>query len=393
MNSRERFLAAMNFEPVDRVPIWEFAYWGETIRRWYGEGLPERQGIGSELYSDSLFGEALPWDPSWGAVDRDVQIELGFDKGLYRVPLNSLMYPPFEYQVLEDEGEVITFQDTRGHIGRTRKDKGSIIQILKTLVETREDWERVKAERLQPTLEGRLPDGWTEQRQQLRERDFPLALGGIGGVCGFYHTVRYLMGPEHLLYSFYDQPDLVKEIMNDLADFWVMLFDQVLLQIDVDCGFWTEDMAYKAGPFISPKMFREFMLPCYKKLTGLLRDHGVRIVIVDSDGNNWKLIPEFIEAGVTGLTPMEVAAGMDVWEVRRSFPRLQILGGIDKRAIAAGKAAIDHELEPKVRQTLRAEGYIPHCDHGVPPDVSWQDFVYYRRRLRELARGDSVLVQ
>jgi uroporphyrinogen decarboxylase len=200
------------------------------------------------------------------------------------------------------------------------------------------------------------------------------------------------MGPEHLLYSFYDQPDLVKDIMNDLADFWVILFDEVLTQTDVDCGFWTEDMAYKAGPFISPKMFREFMLPCYKKLTGLLRDHGVKIIIVDSDGNNWKLIPEFIEAGVTGLTPMEVAAGMDVWEIRQSFPRLQILGGVDKRAIAAGKQAIDQELEPKVEETLRTGGYIPHCDHGVPPDVSWQDFLYYRKRLRELASGDSTQV-
>lgn len=42
MNARERFLAVMNFEPVDRVPLWEFGYWAGAVRRWYTEGLPRK---------------------------------------------------------------------------------------------------------------------------------------------------------------------------------------------------------------------------------------------------------------------------------------------------------------------------------------------------------------
>jgi uroporphyrinogen decarboxylase len=384
MNSRERFLATMAFEPVDRVPLWEFGYWAQTLERWYGEGLPKRVGLGDGLYQGTVCGEALMWDgPGFGTRDHDVHAQLGLDEGIQRIPLNSYVYPPFEERVLAEDGDIVTVQDPRGHIARYRKDRSSIAVILKTLVETREDWERVKAERFQPTLQGRLPSDWEERREALRRRDFPLCVGGIAGQCGFYHTARYLMGAERLLLAFSDQVDLVKEIMAYLADFWVALFDQVLSQIDVDFAYWTEDIGYDAGPFIGPAMFREFIAPGMSKLTGMLRDHGIRIILVDSDGNNWKLIPEFIAAGVTGMGPMEVAAHMDVWELRQAYPRFQILGGVDKRAVAAGKGAIEVELS-KVSQTLRSGGYIPHIDHLTPPDVSWDSFVYYRGRLRKV---------
>ena len=149
----------------------------------------------------------------------------------------------------------------------------------------------------------------------------------------------------------------------------------------------SEDMCYKSGCFISPAFFRTFMLPAYRKLTGFYRDHGIQTILVDSDGDVTRLIPLLIEGGVTGLHPFEVTGKCDVVEVRKSFPRFQILGGIDKRELAQGRGAIHRELERKVPFLSRTGGYIPFVDHTVPPDVSWGDFRYYRQRLAELARG------
>jgi uroporphyrinogen decarboxylase len=395
VNTRERFLASMAFETVERVPLWEWDYWGETLRIWRNQGAPLRPDTDGGINPQTTVEEQGAWDPLSSVLLTDLPLEpdaetaFRLDPGLHRVPLNAFIYPLFEYRVLEEHGDVIIAQDERGHIRRDKKGHSSISNILEHLVNDREDWERVKAERLQLSLAGRLPADWPEQREKLRDRDFVLAIGGHSALAGFYHPTRYLMGPEHLLYSFYDQPDLVRDVMNHLADLQVYLFDQVLSQVDVDLGFACEDLGYKAGPFISPAMFREFMLPCYKKVTGVLRDHGVEIMIVDSDGDNWKLIPLFMEGGVTGMAPMEVAAGMDVVALREAFPRLQMWGGIDKRKIAAGKAAIDEELASKVPGVLKTGGYIPCCDHGVPPDVSWDDFRYYRERLTELVEGPA----
>jgi hypothetical protein len=156
MNARERFLATMAFEPVDRPPLWEFGYWTEVLVRWYEEGLPHREGLPPN--AGRVFGEGLSWDASllpFTARDRDVHLELGFDDGIGRVPLNSFVYPPFERRVLEETGNVILVQDERGH-HLARHAAGVPPQSVRSPVETSEDWERFR--RATATdVEGRLP--------------------------------------------------------------------------------------------------------------------------------------------------------------------------------------------------------------------------------------------
>jgi len=79
-----------------------------------------------------------------------------------------------------------------------------------------------------------------------------------------------------------------------------------------------------------------------------------------------------------------VAAGCDVVEIGRRYPELAIFGGIDKRVLAQGRAAIDAHLE-RILPTMRQRGgYIPTCDHGVPAEVPLDDYRYYRQRCIEL---------
>ena len=111
----------------------------------------------------------------------------------------------------------------------------------------------------------------------------------------------------------------------------------------------------------------------------------VKVVLVDTDGDCSRLIPLFLKGGVTGLYPFEVQSGMDVVRVREAFPKLQILGGVDKREIAGGPDRIDAELARRIPGMVCRGGYIPMADHQVPPDVSWKNYLYYRRRLAEMA--------
>jgi hypothetical protein len=132
-------------------------------------------------------------------------------------------------------------------------------------------------------------------------------------------------------------------------------------------------------------MVREFILPEYKRLTAFFRSHGIKTVLLDTDGDLRQLIPIFLEGGITGLLPFEVNAGLNVVEIREAYPRLQILGGIDKVQLARGRQAIEEELAAKVTpEMLRQGGFIPMVDHSVPMDISWDSFRYYRERLREI---------
>ena len=144
-------------------------------------------------------------------------------------------------------------------------------------------------------------------------------------------------------------------------------------------------MAFNKGSLISPKIFKEFMMPSYKKINDLLRKHGTDIILVDSDGNTEELIPLWIESGLSGQYPLEAAAGMDAVKLRKRFGNNFILiGNIDKRALAKGRKEIDEELK-KILFLISKGGYFPAVDHYVPPDVSYENYLYFLNSLRKMS--------
>ncbi|HEX9118334.1 MAG TPA: uroporphyrinogen decarboxylase family protein, partial [Anaerolineae bacterium] len=362
MNTRERFQASMRFEPVDRPLFWEFGYWTPTLRRWYREGLSCHAGIDDGLGDDStVSAECLGVDWRNPNLDHDVNRALGFDEPLYRIPANNLFFPPFEPTILAESEESLTMVNTEGETVRVSKANGSR-HFLDSPVKTRQDYYRLREERLVASDPKRLPADWAALRVTLRERTYPLEYGGNQG---FFNSLRRLVGFQRLMTLFFDDPGFVREMIADVADFLIALYDPLLSEVGGDCAMISEDMCYKSGCFISPAMFREFLLPAYRKLTGFYRDHGIRIILVDSDGDVSGLIPLLIEGGVTGLHPFEVTGKCDVVDVRKAFPSFQILGGIDKKALAQGRDAIERELARKVPFLRQGSGYIPFVDHTV----------------------------
>ncbi len=394
MDSRERFLATMNFEKVS-PPLYEMGYWVWTIKRWYEEGLPQIGGlpridslVGGDIGASSLIDDVWFIYSSYEEpVPSDIERVVNFDRRIRSIPGNWWIFPEYETKIIQEEKDSLIVLDRWGARQRIRKRQDCKVQYLDWPVRNREDWERFKEERLNPETPGRFPPGFDTILQDLEERDYPVTIGPSGPMApGFFGPLRYLLGEERLFTIYYDNPSLVADMISYLCDFWIQMWDPILARIRPDCASMWEDMCYKTGSLISPDFFREFMLPAYKKITSFLKGHGVNHVILDTDGNCWSLIPLFIEGGITGLQPMEVAAGMDIVEVRKSFPRLQILGGIDKRTLAKGKAAIDEELDKKVAHMINKGGYVPFVDHSIPPDVAFSDFQYYRKRIEQLAR-------
>jgi uroporphyrinogen-III decarboxylase len=385
MNSRERFLATMSFEPVDHLLYWELGYWAGALIRWQREGLPKVAGSPIlTIEGDPIAGEGLPMPHPLGLQkDTDVHVCLGMDEYLRRVPLDNTISPYFEEKTLQEEESTKVVIDKLGTIKRAKKDESSMPQFLEFPVKDRKSWEKIKEERLRFNIEERLPQNWGKLVKEYKNRNYPLCLGGAHE--GYFGMLRQFMGAEALFYMYKDDPKLLHEINKHMTDLWVALAERVLSEIEVDAFFFYEDMAYKAGSLISPAAFKEFMTPYYKRMIDFLKGHGIKHYILDTDGDCWKLIPLFIEAGITGLYPFEVQAGMDVIEVRKQFPNLVIVGGIDKRALAEGKEAIDQEIEPKISYLVPKSGFIPYADHLIPPNISWDNFRYYRERIRDIS--------
>lgn len=378
MNSRERFLACMRFESMDRAPNWEMGYWAGTLERWHREGLPRHPNEpGGLVPGTGIKGEGFPWRRS-ELRDWAVHHHLGLDKGLEKIDGEWGIWPAFDLEILWEDEEHVRQRQADGTVVLVRKDASTLPHPLEFPVTNRRDWEQLRDERLRADTPGRLPSNWYDQVAEYRRRDWPLLLGGP--FLGVFSSLRTLFGFEPLMYTFFDDPALIRDVLAHLTDMWLAIFEEVLADTDVDGAYFWEDMSYKSGSMVSPRIFREFLTPAYQRITGFFRQRGIDIILLDTDGNVWDLIPLFTEAGVTGLYPFEVRAGMDVAEVRARYPRLQMMGGIDKTAVAAGPAAIDAEIE-RIAPVIRSGGYVPGIDHYVPPDVPWEHFEYYRRRL------------
>ena len=349
----------MAFEPVDRIPLVECAYWPETLERWYAEGLPRESGTLED-------------------VNRDVGLDhYGEHMGLQTRDLD----PPFEEEILEEHEGWVLRRNINGTIEQQRTDGTSMRCIVQGVVQTRSDWEEIKRERLRPDLAARVPDDWEAKLLRWRTRDYPLH----GMLSEPWLSLVELLGAEQLLTQLCADPGWVHEMFDFRGDFFVALSEQLLAQIVPEICWIGGDFCCTSGPLMSPAMFGEFFVPTFKRITSVYRSHGVPVILVHTDGDFRPLADLFRESGAMGVHPCEVTNGQNVADLRRDFPDMAFVGGVDKREIAKGRDAIDRELAKRMPVALESGGYIPHIDHSVPPDISLDDFRYYRSRLAEMA--------
>jgi uroporphyrinogen decarboxylase len=164
------------------------------------------------------------------------------------------------------------------------------------------------------------------------------------------------------------------------TEFVLGLIERAVGDVEFDYFNFFEDCAGKGGPLYGPALFDRFFRLHYERIIRRLNRAGIRSIWLDSDGDSEALIPHWMDVGVNCFWPLEQASGMDPIRLRRKFgPGLVLCGGVDKREIAKGRAAIDRELD-RLRPLVAAGGFIPHIDHAVSPEISYADFLYYIER-------------
>ena len=360
VSGRERFLKIAHFESNDLMfpSLWQW-FFIEALDRWKKEGLP------ADVHPSEYFG---------------------FDR-MEIVPINSgwreLLVPTFDVETLEENATHKVIMDRDGAKKRVRKEHRllSMDQWLEYPVKDRKTWREYK-KRLNPHSPARYPLWWKEEKERYKERSYPLGIT----VGSFFGWMRNWIGLENLSYIMSDDPSLIEEINEYLEYFIIETIKPVLEDIDFDFAHFWEDMAYKTGSLVSPSFVKKYMVPHYKRIVELLHSKGVDIITLDSDGNIWELIPIWLDCGINGVLPNEVAAGMDIVKMRKKFGKnLIIAGGIDKRVLSRGKKDIEKEVMSKVPYLLSTSGYFPCIDHSVPPDVPFDNYLYYLELIRKLA--------
>jgi len=380
VNARERYLAIARFErPND--PWLEVATWRSTVTRWRREGLPADQTPGGFFSLPGQGSITMKPGATVGHLDRGIGLNWGAN-----------LDPFYESRILEENGDhVVKYEKDGSVVKLMRHDPESMPQYLEYPVRNRRDWEQYK-KRLDPHSPGRWPDGWDRlpDGKPMSERTRPLAMQ----VLSLYGCPRFYLGLEKLSTLIYDDPLLVEDILEWQTYMGLEMLRKVFAAgIRLDVANLYEDMCCKHGSLVSPAFVKAAMVPRYRKVVDLVRSHGTDIVYLDSDGNIEELLPIWLDCGINMFYPFEVASGMDAIAIRRKYGKNVVMRGtIDKRALAKGKAEIDVELE-KAKILLESGGFFPGVDHHIPPDVPFENMVYFVNGLRALSDFEESQAQ
>ena len=344
----------------------EFGYY--CMRRWKEEGMSQDIPL-EELFDYDQGASAYLGDLGW---------------------CEAAFQPTFGWELIEDRGEHQVVQDFAGrHVLVFKEQPESFMpEYLDHPVKDMKSWVENVKWRLNPESPERRADE-SEKMQTVRSQ----AQQGYmvtQHVAGGYMYLRSLIGPEETLYAVHDQPELIHDCMRT----WFELADAVIARhqqhVTIHQIKFAEDICYNVGSLIGPDMIKEFLFPYYQQLIANVKSRQIDpsrhlYVYIDTDGQAMSVIQLYQEGiGMDVMEPFEVASGCDVVEIGKQFPNLVMSGGIDKRVLAGSKADIDEMLE-RILPPMRARGgYTPTCDHGVPEEVSLDNYLHYRKRCVEL---------
>jgi hypothetical protein len=384
LTTKDRFKAIAHFQRKGDLYISD-TLWPDTVATWVKQGAPKEllnkeKSIYSNQYLKDYFQHTdkhlIQEVKSGFTASEAKEIADGID-----AIGGSPLVPSYETRIIAEDERSLTHVNGIGQTLKSVKTNSSMPMFLNWPVKDRKTWNEHK-KKLDPNTPERWPADWNAYVKKINSLDIPVALN----VGGFYGLLRDWVGSENILYMFHDDPVLIEEMMEQVLYLETEIIKRVIKDIKVDEADFSEDMAYKAGPLISPAMVKKFIVPRYKKMIDLLHSNGVDIMYMDCDGNIDQLVPIWLEFGINYMWPLEQAAGNDAVALRKKYGNQLILGGtIDKRALVKGKEAIRAEVMSKVPFLLEQGGYFPTVDHSVAPDVPFENYCYYMNTMREVA--------
>lgn len=337
-----------------------------------------------------IFGPIVGLKEEWEAQGASPE-ELDFSVFQYRceergrVPVSTGRQGGHKPEIVEETDEHILSRDELGRLMKLKKGVATLPLPLDHPVKNMDDWLKIKP--WYEFSEKRFGKDWETTAQNHLKNDRVLCANIPGG----FDEPRQLMGEEALCIAYYEQPELIHDMLNTIAETAVQVLDRVTQKVQIDLLSVHEDMAGKSGPLAGPRQVTEFITPYYRRVWNLLQERGTRLFDQDSDGDMNAVIPAFINAGINLMHPMEPAANMDIVKVREQYgTQLAFYGGIDKHIIRRSQEEIVAELEYKIPPMINTGGCVLGLDHRIPNGTLLKNYRFYIQKVWEIIERETT---
>lgn len=333
MNSRERFITALQGGTPDRIPIFEHLF-SPVLQK-------EVLGYNTVLYEgkeQALLAAKLGIDAIWTPIN-------GFC-GIEETP-----HQPNE--IYKDEWGV-TY----------RKNGWPIMAQIDVPVKSREDWEKYTMPEANTSYRTRI----LRDTKNANTEDLAVILGLLGP---FTMASWYITDFTNMSLFMYTDPEVIHE-MNEAYLKWALeVVDLAVSEGGVDIVQISDDWGGTNGLLISPDDFREFFVPYFRRMVEGIKAHGIP-VIMHNDGQIWDVLDELADTGIAGLHPVERAAGMDLMRVKDYFKgKITPIGNVNNKVTmcSANVEDVENEVLECIRNAGPGGGYIISSDHSIHDGV------------------------
>lgn len=187
------------------------------------------------------------------------------------------------------------------------------------------------------------------------------------------------MGTEAFSIALFEDRGLIEEILDRYVD-WAIVVARRVCSMGFDAYVTTDDMAFKTSTFFSPKVFRELVMPRYRRL----REVVTLPWIIHSDGNMLPFMDDLVSLGIAGFHPNEKGAQDPRVTKRRYGDRISVLGNVDLNILGLGTPAeVDQEVFELIRDVGPGGGYIVTSGNSLAGYVKPENAVALGRAVRK----------
>lgn len=188
----------------------------------------------------------------------------------------------------------------------------------------------------------------------------------------FFHLVADFFGMENYFIKMYENPMIVEAVTERIVDYCVEANDIFFKGLGnrADAMFFGNDFGTQLDLFLSPEMFRKFVMPSFKRLIAVGKKYN-KIIMLHSCGSIYRIIPDLIDVGVNVLHPIQAqAAGMSAKDLSKYKNDLAFLGGIDAQTffVNATPSQIKDEVR-RVRSILGPNIVISPSHEEILPNI------------------------
>jgi uroporphyrinogen decarboxylase len=350
----DRLLAAFRREPVDRVPNFEVLYEDQHVEKLLGKFAGNTLAYGGDPAKGADAEQGRPMYPN-------DYLDLCELIGQDAILLDAGLWTPY----------------------RRKNEKGELIPAYSRDVKTRADYEELILD-----SDGQIAD----MKKYLKEyKDAIAARNSKIGVSGLYGCIsqtlyEFVVGMNDFMMMVYEDRDLIEQMLEESTAHFVKT-TQALVDGGADFVWPADDVAFKTGLFIPPKLMKEMWVPRMARIMEPAVNAGIPVMF-HSDGKIDDVVEDLIEMGLNCLNPMD-PYGIDYADYKARYgDRLCLSGNVDiEFPLSKGTPEdVDADVKKHMEILKPGYGYVATVSHSVVNYIPHENVIAYLNAIHKYGK-------